>query len=339
MRTWRVVPVVSSALLVLLATVFALTLQEWTRGEVEANLGLAGDGLRVVAMRPGNSGADGLSAALVELAAEQDLSIAYAASDLTGVVTVLDPHGRFGDGKHDLGGALRQPGAGPSAVLSDGLLETLSLESVLEGGAEVVGSYPASSVTFEQSRPAVVYNVDAVPFDEGYYLIAGGVPLTESVVGRVVDTFGDQGLALVEVSPVEAGELGSTLTGLLASPYGVIVLLFSGIAVINQLVILSIDGALARERWLVLATLGADRTAVRAAAGVHLLRRVLLGGVVGAGCATLLAVGVEGLTRVPTSSRLAAVALSLVLMWILSGVICWCVALREGRWAARAVPS
>lgn len=339
MRTSRVAPVVSSALLVLLATVFALTLLEWARTGPEDNLGLTGDGLRVVAMSPEEPAADGLSGALVALAARHELSIAYTASDLAGVVTVLDEHGRFGDGQHALGEALREPGAGPSAVVSAGLAESTVLESVLVPDTEVVGSYPASSATFEQSRPVVVYNVDAAPFGEGYYLVASGSTVSDDVARQVVGTFEAHGMAIVEVSAVEATGLGPTLVGLIATPYGIVLLLFSGIVLVNQLVVLSIDGSLARQRWVVLATLGADRAGVRAAACVHLLRCVLLGGVVGAAIATLLAVGVGGLAQAPTWSRLAAVPAALALVWTASGVICWGVAWREGRWVARAVPS
>lgn len=336
---WRVVPVVNSALLVLLSTIFALTLLESARAEAEANLGLTSEGLRVVVMRPGDLGGDELSAALVALAAEEALSIAYTASELTGFVTVLDMFGRLGNGQGSLGDILPPPGTGPSAVVSDGLADPSSLEPVLARQAEVVGSFPASDVTFEGRRPFVVYNVDAVPFDEGYYLIAGDGILSGGLGDRIVDVFDDHGMAIVEVSPIEAGGPGRTLAGLLTSLYGIILLLFSGIVVINHLVVLSIDAALARQRWLVLATLGADRGGVRAAVGAHLGRRVLLGGVVGAILATLLALVVQGLAQAPTSSRLATVPASLTLVWGISAVICWLVAWREGRWVTRAVPS
>lgn len=338
-HVWRVVPALTSALMVVVLGVFGLIIVDASERRTADQLGFSGETVGVVAIPADDfGGPEPLTAALVGFAEKRDVSVAYSRSHGTGLVTVLDEDGRFRIGDGSLGAALGP--AGSTAALSTAVGDSGSgiPELELPEGVTAVGTFDPD-VKF-QRYPVVVFNVGARPFAEGVYLFAGdglgsdGSPLVRELV-RIFDT---HGMAVVELTPRGGTTTDLLLAETLATPYGVVVLLFTGIVVLTQVLVLVIYSAIFRDRLVVAAVVGAGRRHLRGMVWGRLLRQVLPGAVAGAGISAGVVLGTAGLALAGTGTRVLVVAAALAVSILVSALICGAVAWREAGRVARVVP-
>lgn len=343
LRTWRIVPALSSGLLVVAGVLSALVVVESGAARVADSLGYAGQTIRLIAIPDDPDGEDGrgLVHAITALAEDERVAVAYSQSYGTGLVTVLDEDGRFRGGGEPLVDGLGVVGAGPTALVSDAPESAASLTPVLGagGGIELVGTF-TSDVMFEQRYPVVLVNVDARPFAEGVYLFAGDGILDDDrgFTAEVTRLFDDHGMAVLDVAAADASTSTAVAMDALQGPYGIVLALFGVVAVMTQLVVLVVRAALSADRWLAAAVLGLTRSGVRALVWWGLMRQVLVGLAAGGGAAVVVVLAAGDLSLVSTGERLAVVPPALLVGLVVCAAASWVAGAREGRRVARAVP-
>lgn len=343
LSVWRIIPAVSSALFVLVLGAFSFVLLESSEQRVAGNLGYVGATMRVTVIpADGYVGSEQLTNAVVAFADAHGLSVAYTRSDRTGLVTVLDEHGRFANGDGHVADLLGPVGAGPTVAVSTVLARSPSLTSMLQQPGDPVetGTFEPD-VMFGERYPALLFNADARPFGEGVYLIAGADALgTDGDFDEATaQFFQSNGMAVVGLTALDAGTLQGIVRESLRSAYGVVALLFGVVTALTQLFVLLIFAALVRDRSIVAAVLGATRRDVRALVLRRLGGQVLAGSAAGAALSLAVVLAMDGPALTDLRTRIAVVLVTFAGGLVVSLLMGWCVAWREARRVAHVVPS
>lgn len=338
---WRVGPYVSSALMVVALSLFFLQMAEGLAVRSSTMLGHGGASVRVVAIPAAQTEPAGpLTPALVDLVMVHDASIAFSPSHRSGLITVLDPRGRFRTGGQPLGAGLAAPGSGRTAVVSEALAPrergdgTALLERV------TVTRTFTPEVMFELEYPTHVFNVDAAPFGAGVYLFATAdeVLVDPAFAEDVVRLLTAHGLDIVDVTPGRSASIRAWLQDALASPYGVVILLFAGVVGLGLVLVLSFHARQQRGRTIVEGTLGATKPHLRRLVMERLMRQVGPGIVSGVIVSAVVLVSAQDLATAGLSSGLAGVMTGSAITLMTAGVVCWAVAWREARRVGLVVP-
>lgn len=338
---WRVGPYVSSTLMVVALSLFFFQMAEGLMVRSATTLGHGGASVRVVAIPATQTELSGpLTPALVELATARDASIAFSPSHRSRLITVLDAHGRFQGGGQPLGADLATPGSGRTAVVSDALApRELGDGTALLEGVTVTGTF-TPEVMFELEYPTHVFNVDAAPFGVGVYLFATAdeVLVDPAFTEDVFRVLAAHGLDVVDVTPGRASSIRAWLQDALASPYGVVILLFAGVVGLGLLLVLLLHARQQRERTIVEGTLGATKPHLRRLVMGRLMRQVGPGIASGVVVSGVVLVSAQDLTMAGLSSRFVGLATALAVTLMTAAVMCLAVAWREARRVGLVVP-
>lgn len=327
--------------MVLIVSLLLLQSIEGPQLQSATNLGHSGATVRVVAIPAADIDDPGpLTAALVDFAAAYDASIAFSRGNSSGLVTVLDERGRFRNGEQGVAADLAAPGSGGTAVVS----EALGPRAV-EGGlvvpdeVTVTGTF-RSDVQFDGQYPTHLFNVDAVPFGAGVYLFATADPerVEPTFTDDVVGVFAANGMDVVDVMPGRGASIQGWLQDALASPYGVVILLFSGVVALGLVLVLFLHAAMQRDRALIEAMLGATRPRLRRLVVGRLLVQVGPGIGLGGVLALIVLLRSEAAAMAGLPSRLVALATALAISVVTATLMSWGVGWREARKVAHVVP-
>lgn len=328
--------------MVLAWSILAFGLLEGSHIQRATHLGHTGATVRVIVVPDAYyTGPERLTMALIRFAAEHEVSVAFAQSYDTGLVTVLDEHDRFHNSEGSLGALLDAPGSGRSAAFATAIEGSVGSWAGRHLPAEVefAGTF-RSDVTFEERYPMLLLSPEARPFDTGVYLFASNDATRDgdALSSEVVRFFEAQWMNVVDAMPLSDASIRTLLARNMAQPYGVIALMFFGIVALAQLVVMRIHAALFRERLFVAAVLGAAKRQLRRIVAQRLLQLVAAGLIMGTALSLLVVVASQGLALAEPGPRVAVIALALAVSALTSMLMCAFVAWREARKVARAVP-
>lgn len=335
---WRAGPFVASALMVIVVSLFFWRTTEGTQLTSATNLGHSGATVRVVAIPAADPGP--LTAALVDFAAAHDASIAFSRGNALGILTVLDERGRFHSGGQHLAADLAAPGAGMTAVVSDALgPRAVAGGQAVPDEVTVTGTF-TSDVQLDWRYPTHLFNVDAAPFGAGNYVFATADPVRvePAFTDDVVEVFTANGMDVVDVMTVRGASIQGWLQDALASPYGVVILLFAGVVALGLVLVLLLHAGMQRERTIIEGTLGATEPQLRRLVTGRLLVQVGAGTGSGAVVALIVLLGTQSLALAGLSARLVALAAALGVTLVTATLMCWGVGWREARKVGHVVP-
>lgn len=325
---WRVMLGVSSALLTASMTCLFAAVAFWFANEPTYMLGYPGSTVRIIAVGlPGSPGAAGL---VDELDAEK-VSMAYAPSSSSRLVTLFDPKQRFVDQTGtSLYAPLQRLGPNPAALVSTAAPRDDDGYTFLDKDVTIAGSF-VPRVKFEFRYPVVLQNVAAGVPAAGVYLLAGVPGGSE---GSLVDLFSRHGLEVVHLEIQGAASPWE----LFSSPFGVVIAVFALLSIaaagfVARIHVTGLRGALA-----VAVVLGAEPRDLKLLVVRRVVPVIAIGAAVGSVVALIPLVLV--CESVPASVGRAAGALIMgvsvsLLVW--GPIVVW-IAARESRSALRVLP-
>ncbi len=338
-RIWKITLAISSALVVIVWSLFCSIVLETVERQAASHLGYRGAAIRLVAIPTEISAPATLSAALSAFARDHGASIAHSRSSESALVTILDDGHTFFDGERDMSSMIGDATSGKTAAVSIDAVNptTGQLAIQLPDDTTVTGFFDAH-VTFEDRYPAAIFSPEALPFTEGIYLITadGGSP-SPGLQNATVEVFQSNGMDIVELSAIDSATVPRLFIDLFGTPFGVVFLLFAGFVVVSQILVTAIHARLLRGRLVVAATLGAPRRALRWFSRRSLLTLVLPGLATGTAIGFAMALGGGRLSLVDIDTRLLGATVASLAAAGVSMLTCWLVAWLETRRVASIV--
>lgn len=338
---WSMGPFVSSALMVVVLSLFFLQTVEGPQLRSATTLGHSGATVRVVAIpATEHDESELLTAAFVDFAAAYDASIAFSRGNASGLVTLLDERGLFHSGEQTLAADLAAPGSGMTAIVSDALgREAVDRGQAVPDGVTVTSTF-TSDVEFDGQYPTYLFNVDAIPFSTGVYLFATANPVRvePAFTDDAVRIFASHGMDVVDVMPMRGASVLAWFQDSLASPFGVVILLFAGVVVLALLLVLMLHARIQRERTIIEGALGVTKSGLRRLVMQRLLVQVGPGIGLGGMIALIVLLRSEALAMAEMPARLTALATALAITLVTATLMSWGVGWREARKVAHVVP-
>lgn len=329
----RLVPMVSSALMLLTVASFLLAIAEGSARSTAYSLGYSGATIRIIAITDNPDmvfvGTQHFTDSVRRFAADNDVSVAFSPSNGPDIITLVDPQGRYRVGSPQLHEELEAGGSRAAAAVST-FVAPANRSAVVPEGVDVIGEF-SPEVAFDGEYPAVLLNAEAAAFDSGIFLIAGadmGDP------APVQELFEQNGMDIQYARIQEP----ATFWGSLASVFGVLAVAFTAVVAVAALLVALIHASFGRERLVAAAVLGAARGDLRLLVLRALAPQVAAGLLAGCLLALVVVFGAGELMLVsPGTAAVAVLAALGVCAAVWCAILAWACG-RETRRCQRAVP-
>ncbi|MGF1648459.1 MAG: hypothetical protein ACFCVF_16285 [Kineosporiaceae bacterium] len=253
--------------------------------------------------------------------------MAFASGDVRSI-GIHDPSGRFTHPDDHSFSALRRSGSTPAALLSTAIQGAGREPSdLVPDGVELLGVV-TPEVKFDDYYPVLVQNLAAAPPRSGVFRFAGLRPGDEEAVDVL---FRDLAMDVVRVDVEEP----ATLSHVLSSFFGRVVIAFTSLSVVAALLVTNIFMSLDRGRLDVAVLCGATARDLSLLALRRLVPLATVGTLAGAGVVTVLAAVLSGSMLTSPGVMASAVGAALgvcVTVWgVLTMTVSWVVGRRRGR--------
>lgn len=271
---WRAMPAFLSAFLILLIAAGGFYMVTIHEVRLARRAGYSGPELAVLVKAPVDKDVDkgALTRDLTRFATVQALAVAYRPQPRSGFITVLDEGGYFRNGGIPLAKPLLQ-GPGPKLLVSSHLSPSGAehIRRFIARDGEIVGEFVPevdlgqthmvrlSGVLLEHDYPIALFNPEAVPFGEGAYIFAGDRLAKTEIIQKLFGIFESHGLEVRSFSFLEQASFSTILKDMVSSRNGLVFLFAFVITLLVGWMILHLYALLTREKWMVVAILGAGR--------------------------------------------------------------------------------